>query len=172
MAQGIFYDPRRARWKRLRAFVDIAGIVVSAVIAVFIYSALRSEPLPRLLLPFEKHPIHALKASEKAKAREARKQAARKSHRRSTKAPSLVALNTDEGIRGAFYDPTDAASFSSLREYARQIDLLYPEWLHLLTPDGHLQSVDEQTNKPFDVIQNGAVHSVDDKVMAFLKSED
>src|SRR6266699_7058474 len=106
MAQGIFYDPRRARWKRLRAFVDIAGIVVSAVIAVFIYSALRSEPLPTLLLPFETHPIHALNSSEKAKAREARKQlAARKSHRRSTTAPSLVALNTDEGIRGAFYVP-------------------------------------------------------------------
>ena len=69
MAKAIFYDPRRARWKRLRTFVDIAGIVVSAVIAVFIYSALRSEPLPKLLLPFEKHPIHALKASEKAKAR-------------------------------------------------------------------------------------------------------
>ena len=41
--------------------------------------------------------------------------------------------------------PWDAASFSSLREYARQIDLLYPEWLHALTPDGHLQGVDEQT---------------------------
>src|SRR6266571_7457155 len=173
MAKAIFYDPRRARWKRLRTFVDIAGIVVSAVIAVFIYSALRSEPLPKLLLPFEKHPIHALNASEKAKAREARKLvAARKSHRRSTKAPSQVALNTDEGIRGAFYVPWDAASFSSLREYARQIDLLYPEWLHVLTPDGHLQGVDSETNKFFDVVQSGVVHSLDFKVMPFLKSED
>ncbi len=173
MAQAIFYDPRRARWKRLRTIFDIAGIVVSTVIVVFIYSAVRSEPLPKLLLPFEKHPIHALKASEKAKAKEARKQlAARKSHRRSTTAPSLVALNTDEGIRGAFYVPWDAASFSSLREYARQIDLLYPEWLHVLSADGRLQGVDEQTNKPFDVVQDGVVHSLDNKVMPFLKSED
>ena len=82
------------------------------------------------------------------------------------------ALNTDEGIRAAFYVPWDAASFSSLREYARQIDLLYPEWLHVLSQDGHLQGVDEQTNKPFQVVSGGAVRPVDDKVMPFLKSED
>src|SRR5438046_6901284 len=96
----------------------------------------------------------------------------RLTHRLSYCSPSQVELNTDECIRGAFYVPWDAASFSSLREYARQIDLLYPEWLHVLTPDGRLQSVDEQTAKLFDVVQNGVVHPVDDKVMPFLKSED
>ena len=60
-----------------------------------------------------------------------------------------------EGIRAAFYVPWDAASFSSLREYAQQIDLLYPEWLHVLTPDGHLQGVDAETNQFFDVMQGG-----------------
>jgi peptidoglycan-N-acetylglucosamine deacetylase len=172
MAQPVFYDPRRARWKRLRALLDVTGIVVSAVIAVFIYTALRSEPLPKLLLQYQKHPYHALKETEKEKATEKRKQLVRRSHRRTNVAPSQVELNTDEGIRGAFYVPWDAASFSSLREYARQIDLLYPEWLHVLTPDGHLQGVDSQTNKPFEVILGGVVHPVDDKVMPFLKSED
>ena len=51
----------------------------------------------------------------------------------------MVKLNADEGIRAGFYVPWDAASFASLREYARQIDLLYPEWLHVLTPDGRLK---------------------------------
>ena len=82
-----------------------------------------------------------------------------------------MALNTDEGIRAAFYVPWDAASFSSLREYARQIDLLYPEWLHVLTPDGHVQGV-ETEQQAFHVVQDGTVHPVDDKVMPFLKSED
>ena len=172
MAHPVFYDPRRARWRRLRTLLDIAGLVLSAVIVVFIYTALRSEPLPKLLLQFQKHPYHALKENEREKAKERRKQLVKRTHRRTKTSPSQVELNTDEGIRGAFYVPWDAASYSSLREYARQIDLLYPEWLHVLTPDGHLQSVDEQTNKPFDVIQNGAVRSVDDKVMSFLKSED
>ena len=75
-------------------------------------------------------------------------------------------------MRAAFMSPWDAASYSSLREYARQIDLLYPEWLHVLTPDGHLQGVDPETNTMFDVMQGGSVHPVDDKVMPFLKSED
>ena len=172
MAHPVFYDPRRARWRRIRRLLDVAGIVLTAVIVSFIYTALRSEPLPKLLLQFQKHPYHALKENEKERAKERRKQVAKRSHRRSKVAASQVELNTDEGIRAAFYVPWDAASFSSLREYARQIDLLYPEWLHVLTPDGHIQSVDEQTNKPFDVLQNGVVHAVDDKVMPFLKSED
>ena len=172
MANPVFYDPRRARWRRLRRLLDLAGIVLGAVIIVFIYTALRSEPLPKLLLQFQKHPYHALKENEKEKAKERRKALLKRTHRRSKTSPSQVELNVDEGIRGAFYVPWDAASFSSLREYARQIDLLYPEWLHVLTPDGHIQSVDEQTNKPFDVIQNGTVRPVDDKVMPFLKSED
>jgi len=172
MAQPVFYDPRRARWRRLRRLLDIAGVVLSAVIIVFIYTALRSEPLPKLLLQFQKHPYHALKENEREKAKERRKALVKRTHRRSKVSPSQVELNTDEGIRGAFYVPWDAASFSSLREYARQIDLLYPEWLHVLTADGHIQSVDEQTNKPFDIIQNNAVRIVDDKVMPFLKSED
>jgi len=173
MAQPVFYDPRRRRWKRLRTLLDVTGIVVSAVIIVFVYTALRSEPLPKLLLQYQKHPYHALKETEKEKATEKRKQLVRRTHRRTNIAPSQVALNTDEGIRGAFYVPWDAASFSSLREYARQIDLLYPEWLHVLTADGHLQGADEQAKKVFfDVVNNGVVHSVDNKVMPFLKSED
>jgi len=174
MAQPVFYDPRRARWRRIRTLLDVTGILLSAVIVVFIYTALR-QPLPKLFLPFEKHPYHALKETERNKAREKRRQQlARSTHRRSKVAPSLVELNTDEGIRAAFYDPSDAAGFSSLREYARQIDLLYPEWLHLLTQDGRLKAIDDQVYppKPYDVMQDGVVHQVDDKVMPFLKSEE
>ena len=172
MAQPVFYDPRRARWKRLRTLLDVGGVVVGAVIVVFIYTAVRSEPLPKLLLQYQKHPFHALKETEKARATEKRAELVRRSHRKTNLPPSQVELNTDEGIRAAFYVPWDAASFSSLREYARQIDMLYPEWLHVLTPDGHIQGVDEQSNKPFQVVQGGTVRPVDDKIMPFLKSED
>jgi peptidoglycan-N-acetylglucosamine deacetylase len=177
MAQPVFYDPKKARWKRLRTLLDLAGVLVTAVIVVFLYTALR-EPLPKLFLPFEKHPYHALKEpykglkeTEKEKARERRIALARRSHWRANGAPSATELNVDEGVRAAFYVPWDAASYSSLREYARQIDLLYPEWLHLLTDDGRLQGVDNETNRYFDVVQNGAVRPVDYKVMTFLKSE-
>src|SRR5258708_35403726 len=115
MAQPVFYDPRQARWKRIRRLFDIIGLSVTLLITFFAFTALRSESLPELLLPAEKRPYHALKKKEEEKAREKRRLAARKGHRKSKQAPSQVPLNAEEGIRAAFYVPWDAASFASLR---------------------------------------------------------
>jgi cellulose synthase/poly-beta-1,6-N-acetylglucosamine synthase-like glycosyltransferase/spore germination protein YaaH/peptidoglycan/xylan/chitin deacetylase (PgdA/CDA1 family) len=172
MAQPVFYDPRRARWKQLRRLFDVVAVVVSALIIFFVFSALRDEPLPELLFSPQKRAFKAFKESEKEKARDRQKKAAARSHRKSKIAASQVKLNQSEGIRAAFYVPWDAGSFSSLRAYSHQIDILYPDWLHVLTSDGRLQGIDDQTNKFFDVVQNDAVRQVDDKVMPFLKTED
>src|SRR5208337_3737581 len=175
MAKQVFYDPLQARWRRIRRVFDAAALAFSLLVIFFIYSALRSEPLPDLSWLSEKKPYHALKENEKAKAREKRRLAtlARAGHRHpSRKAPSQLKLNSEQGIRAAFYVSWDPASFSSLREYARQIDLLFPTWLQVLTPDGHLQAVDPDTNTTFDVVQGQTVHPIDGKVMPFLKAED
>src|SRR6204780_2349300 len=153
MSQPVFYDPRRARWKRLRRLVDVTAILFSALILFFAYTALRDEPLPGLLFSPQRRAFKALKESEKEKARDRVKKAAARSHRKSKLAASQVKLNQEEGIRAAFYVPWDAASFSSLRTFARQIDILYPDWLHMITADGRLQGVDDLTNKYFDVVQ-------------------
>jgi peptidoglycan-N-acetylglucosamine deacetylase len=175
MAKQVFYDPLQARWRRIRRVFDAAAIAFSLLVIFFIYSALRNERLPDLSWLTEKRPYHALKENEKTKAREKRRLAtlARAGHRHQTrKAPSQVTLNSEQGVRAAFYVPWDAASFSSLREYARQIDLLYPTWLQVLTADGRLQAVDPDTNAMFDVVHGNTVRPVDDRVMPFLKAED
>src|ERR1700683_4423739 len=171
MAEPVFYDPQRARWKRLRRFVDALVLAITALIIFFGYTTLRDEHLPELLFSPQKRAFKALKESEKEKARERQKKLANRSHRKSKLPASEVKLNQEEGIRAAFYVPWDAASFSSLRDFARQVDLLYPDWLHVLTPDGRLQAVDDQTNKFFDVVQNNRARSVDDRVMPFIKTE-
>jgi cellulose synthase/poly-beta-1,6-N-acetylglucosamine synthase-like glycosyltransferase/spore germination protein YaaH/peptidoglycan/xylan/chitin deacetylase (PgdA/CDA1 family) len=172
MAEPVFYDPQRARWKRLRRLVDALVLGLSALIIFFAYTTLRDERLPELLFSPQKRAFKALKESEKDKARDRAKKLALRSHRKSKLPASEVTLNQEEGIRAAFYVPWDAASFSSLRDFSRQIDLLYPDWLHVLTPDGRLQAVDDQTNKFFDVVQNNHVRSVDDRVMPLLRAED
>src|SRR6202166_1056247 len=177
MAEPVFYDPQRARWKRLRRLVDAVMSALSALIIFFVYTTLRDEHLPELLFSPQKRAFKALKENEKEKARERLKKLASRSHRKSKLAASEVKLNQEEGIRAAFYVPWDAASFSSLRDFSRQIDLLYPDWLHVLTPDGRLQAVDDQTNKFFDVIhtdsaRGSTVRSVDDRVMPLIKSEE
>src|SRR5580658_4587360 len=175
MAKQVFYDPLQARWRRIRRFVDAIALVFSFLVIFFIYSALQSEPLPDLSWLTEKKPYHALKEDEKTKAREKRRLAtlARTGHRHPVhKAPSQLKLNSEQGVRAAFYVSWAPATFSSLREYARQIDLLFPTWLQVLGGDRHLQASDPETNKTFDVIQGQKVHAVDDKVMPFLKAED
>jgi cellulose synthase/poly-beta-1,6-N-acetylglucosamine synthase-like glycosyltransferase/spore germination protein YaaH/peptidoglycan/xylan/chitin deacetylase (PgdA/CDA1 family) len=175
MAKQVFYDPLQARWRHIRRFVDAAALAFSLLVIFFIYSALRSEPLPDLSWLTEKKPYHALSENEKVKAREKRRLAtlARTGHRhQSRKAPSQLTLNSEQGVRAAFYVSWDAASYSSLREYARQIDLLFPTWLQVLRPDGHLQASDPETNTLFDVVQGQKVHAIDAKVMQFLKAED
>jgi cellulose synthase/poly-beta-1,6-N-acetylglucosamine synthase-like glycosyltransferase/spore germination protein YaaH/peptidoglycan/xylan/chitin deacetylase (PgdA/CDA1 family) len=172
MAEPVFYDPQRARWKRLRRLVDALVAALSALAIFFAYTTLRDERLPELLFSPQKRAFKALKESEKDKARERQKKLALRSHRKTKLPASEVTLNQEEGIRAAFYVPWDAASFSSLRDFSRQIDLLYPDWLHVLTPDGRLQAVDDQTNKFFDVVQNNHVRSVDDRVMPLVKAED
>ena len=48
--------------------------------------------------------------------------------------------------------------------------MVFPEWLHVLTPDGKIQGVTSE-NKLFDVVQGPQVHSPDNRgIMQFLKA--
>jgi cellulose synthase/poly-beta-1,6-N-acetylglucosamine synthase-like glycosyltransferase/peptidoglycan/xylan/chitin deacetylase (PgdA/CDA1 family)/spore germination protein YaaH len=168
MAKPIFYDPdpKRRRWTRLRRLFDVLGIAITGLILFFIVSIFfESEPLPHLLMQAQKHNWRPLKENERK-----RKPKSKGTHRKTQASPSEVVLNEDEGIRAAYYVTWDATSFVSLQEYYPQIDILFPEWLHVITPDGTLQSTDA-SNQLFQVVKNGSVHPVDDKVMPFLKGE-
>src|SRR5919108_5207027 len=165
MSKPIFYDPERRRWKRLRLITDPLGLVLTAIIVFFVISLMRTENLTSLSLP-EIHPAYKTLKERQRKPHRAG------AHRHTKLAPSQVELNTGEGIRAAYYVPWDEGSYSALKEYYPQIDLLFPEWLHVLSPDGRLQGLAEG-NKLFDVVQGTAVHPVDEKhpLMAFLKEE-
>ena len=145
MPKPVFFDPQRKRWKRIRRIIDITVVTLTALIVFFIVTIMSGTSIPKLLLQDQKKPYHALKQKE------SKHPVRRGTHRKSKLAPSQVVLNQAEGIRGAFYVTWDAASFSSLKEYVHQIDLLFPEWLHVLTPDGRVQGVTE-TNTLFDVV--------------------
>ncbi len=166
MIRPVFYDPQRKRWGRLRVLFSVLGAVISGLVVFFIVTVFfQSEPLPHILLPEQKRSLRTLKEREHR-----RPTKAKNTHRKTKDAPSQVVLNTDEGIRAAYYVKWDAASFVSLKEYYPQLDILFPEWLHVLTTDGNLQGTDDN-NQLFPVVQNGVVHSADDRVMPFLKAE-
>src|SRR5450631_4308781 len=159
----IFFDPEGKRWRRLRLVLDASAIVATLLVLFFVFTVVRGSSMPGVALPEVKKPYHPLKDTLKRKTQRGSTQ-----HRPNTQAATLNSL---EGVRGAFYVQWDAASFSSLKEYYPQIDLLFPEWLHALTADGRLQSVTEN-NVLFDLLdEQGKPRPVDDKVMPFLHSE-
>ena len=163
MAKPVFYDPQLKRWRNLRLLMHISGIVITLVVAVFMYTSLRSEALPQTIWPETKRTYKPVRDTKKHAG------PARGSHRKTKKPPSQVPLNEDEGLRAAFYVTWDKGAYSSLKEYLPQIDLLYPEWLHVLTPDGRIQGSDPLTNEMFDVVRGTSIHQVDDQVMPLIR---
>src|SRR5437899_9988474 len=125
MAKQVFYDPNQARWKRIRRVFDTAALALTLLVAFFIYTVLRSEPLPDLSLRAEIRPYHALKENEKEKAREKRRLAtlARAGrHRRTRKAPSQIKLNAEKACAPLFMFPgTQPASHPCESTLARSI---------------------------------------------------
>ena len=81
-------------------------------------------------------------------------------HRKTTKKASEITLNSGEGLRAAYYVEDDPASYSSLKQHIRQIDLLFPEWIHVVTTDGALTSY-SLDNRAFRVVDAAGVHGVD-----------
>ena len=165
-SKQIFYDAKRKRWRRLRIIADTSVILITLLVAFFVVTSFADRRFPASRSPKSRSLITPSRTTRSASPR------AHRIRTRKTKRPaSQVVLNSDEGIRGAFYVKWDAASFASLKEYYPQIDLLFPEWMHVLTTDGRLQAVTE-LNTLYDVMDDkGKPRPVDDKVMSFLKGE-
>ncbi len=156
----IFFDPQRKRWKRLRRILDATAVLSTLVVAGFIFNVLRNQHLPELLLPIPKHnyrglarPVHPCCATAKTSAPRAA---------RPTASPPRFPLNTGEGLRAAYYVQDDAASYSSLKEHIHQIDMLFPQWLHVDSPNGTLMTMSGDNLREYPVIEGATVHDPDD----------
>jgi peptidoglycan-N-acetylglucosamine deacetylase len=158
MNKQVFFDPQRKRWKRLRRIFDIAAVVGVVVGVLFVIGLLRMTPLPELLLATPKRNFSPLQ-NVGTPARGGQKPL-HPTHRKTDKKPSEITLNAGEGLRAAYYVEDDPASYSSLKQHIRQIDLLFPEWIHIVTTDGKLTSY-SLDNRPFDVVDTAGVHGVD-----------
>ena len=154
----IFFDPHRKRWKRLRRYLDVTAVLVTLVLAGFIFNVLRNQHLPELLLTAPKHNYKALNDRSLllrgAKARLTRRKTARK--------PSDIPFNTGEGLRAAYYVQDDAASYSSFKEHVHQLDLLFPQWLHVDAPNPTLLAINNDTHREYPVVDGATVHDPDD----------
>jgi spore germination protein YaaH len=154
----IFYDPERKRWKRLRRILDAVAVISTLVVVGFIFNVFRNQALPELLLPTPKHNYRALPdRSIYLRGQKSKLPARRKTGRR----PSEIPLNSGEGLRAAYYVQDDAASYSSLKEHIHQIDILFPQWLHVDAPLGTLMEMSGDNLREVPAIEGNTIHDPD-----------
>jgi cellulose synthase/poly-beta-1,6-N-acetylglucosamine synthase-like glycosyltransferase/peptidoglycan/xylan/chitin deacetylase (PgdA/CDA1 family)/spore germination protein YaaH len=130
----IFYDEERVRWRRTRRVMEISGVLLTLLLAYFFVTIAVSVELPAGLLPDTKPGYHPLKAKKKViPVREGRR-------RRVANIGSVPA--SYDPVRAAFYVSWDPNSIASLKKHYKDIDLLIPEQLHSVSPDGAMTVVD------------------------------
>src|SRR5271156_6860652 len=136
----IFYDAERARWRRTRRVMEITGALLTLLLAYFFVTIVVTVELPGGLFPDIKSSFHALKTAKKKTV------ALREGRKRRVANIGTVPASYDP-LRAAFYVSWDANSLASLKKHYKDIDLLIPEQLHGVTPDGAITIVDYTHNQ-------------------------
>jgi cellulose synthase/poly-beta-1,6-N-acetylglucosamine synthase-like glycosyltransferase/peptidoglycan/xylan/chitin deacetylase (PgdA/CDA1 family)/spore germination protein YaaH len=134
----IFYDAERVRWRRTRRTLEVAGALLTLLLAYFFVTIAVSVELPAGLLPDTKPGYHPLKTKKKATP-------LREGRRRRVANIGTVPASYDP-VRAAFYVSWDPNSIASLKKHYKDIDLLIPEQLHSVSADGALTIVDYDPN--------------------------
>jgi len=159
MNRQIFFDPQRKRWKRLRRILDAVAVLSTVILVLFFLNVVKKQQLPELLLPTPKRNYRAIQEQAAAIKAKYLKGVRRKTNRK----PSEIPFNSGEGLRAAYYVDDDAGSYASLKSHIHQIDMLFPVWLYVTTPDGKLQGAQtaEAPLRVYDVVDAHGVHGVD-----------
>ncbi|HEY4977813.1 MAG TPA: glycosyltransferase [Candidatus Acidoferrum sp.] len=136
----IFYDAEKIRWRFTRRILEVSGILLTALLVYFFVTIARSVELPSSLLPDTRPAYHALKKKflKPVVLREGR-------HKRVANIGQVPAAY--EPLRAAFFVSWDANSLASLKKHYKDIDLLMPEQLHAVSPDGVITVVDYELNQ-------------------------
>ena len=136
-SKPIFYDEERRRWRRTRRVLEIAGVLFTLLIVIFLFNIMRRPNLPDLLLP-ERGPTYRPVAAPPAR-HPARLKRVNYRPSRTRRVAALGSIPEKyDPLRAAFYVNWDSNSLASLELHYHDIDLLIPEELHAFTPDGNL----------------------------------
>jgi peptidoglycan-N-acetylglucosamine deacetylase len=161
----IFYDAERVRWRRTRRVMEISGALLTLLLAYFFVNIAASVELPAGLLPDTRPIYRALRLKPNAKvvpSREGR-------HRRVANLGQVPA--SYDPLRAAFYVSWDSNSLASLKRHYKDLDLLIPEQLHAVTPDGALTIVDYERYQTVQASPSEAVALLkDDQLHRWMKS--
>jgi cellulose synthase/poly-beta-1,6-N-acetylglucosamine synthase-like glycosyltransferase/spore germination protein YaaH/peptidoglycan/xylan/chitin deacetylase (PgdA/CDA1 family) len=136
----IFYDAEKVRWRRTRRILEISGGLLTLLLIYFFLTIAGSVELPAALLPDTRPIYHSVKKKllKQVVLREGR-------HKRVANIGQVPAKY--DPLRSAFFVSWDPNSLASLKKHYKDIDLLMPEQLHAVTPDGAITVVDYERNQ-------------------------
>jgi cellulose synthase/poly-beta-1,6-N-acetylglucosamine synthase-like glycosyltransferase/peptidoglycan/xylan/chitin deacetylase (PgdA/CDA1 family)/spore germination protein YaaH len=163
----IFYDVERRRWRRTRLVLEASGVVLTLLLAYFFVSIVIGVELPSLLLRDSRPAYHAVPMRPRAHPVTARSAA------RARLARVGKVAQTYDPLRAAFYVSWDPTSLASLKHHYKEknLDVLMPEELHAVTPDGSITVVDYDKYQTVQVDPQGALAILQrDKLHRWMKS--
>jgi cellulose synthase/poly-beta-1,6-N-acetylglucosamine synthase-like glycosyltransferase/spore germination protein YaaH/peptidoglycan/xylan/chitin deacetylase (PgdA/CDA1 family) len=160
----IFYDAEKVRWRRTRRILEISGASLTLLLIYFFVTVAGSVELPSSLLPDTRPAYHS------AKKKNLKPVAAREGRRRRVARIGQVPAGYDP-LRAAFFVSWDANSLASLKKHYKDIDLLMPEQLHAVTPDGAITVVDYELNQTVEASPTEALSRLkQDKLHQWMRS--
>jgi cellulose synthase/poly-beta-1,6-N-acetylglucosamine synthase-like glycosyltransferase/spore germination protein YaaH/peptidoglycan/xylan/chitin deacetylase (PgdA/CDA1 family) len=160
----IFYDAEKVRWRRTRRILEVSGALLTLLLVYFFFTVIRSVELPASLLPDTRPVYHALKRKplKPVALREGR-------HNRVANIGQIPA--SYDPLRAAFFVSWDPNSLASLKKHYKDIDLLMPEQLHAVTPDGAITVVDYERNQTVQASPAEAISRLQqDKLHQWMRS--
>jgi peptidoglycan-N-acetylglucosamine deacetylase len=160
----IFYDAEKVRWRRTRRILEVSGAALTLLLVYFFLTIAGSVELPSSLLPDTRPVYHSVKKKplKPVVFREGR----RKRVANIGKVPAAY-----DPLRAAFFVSWDPNSLASLKKHYKDIDLLMPEQLHAVTPDGAITVVDYERNQTVQVSPAEALSRLQqDKLHQWMRS--
>jgi cellulose synthase/poly-beta-1,6-N-acetylglucosamine synthase-like glycosyltransferase/spore germination protein YaaH/peptidoglycan/xylan/chitin deacetylase (PgdA/CDA1 family) len=146
--------------------MEVSGALLTLLLVYFFFNIAASVDLPAALLPDAKSAYRAVKVKTKttknASLREGK-------HQRVANIGKIPA--SYDPLRAAFYVSYDANSLAALKKHYKDIDLVVPEELHAVTPDGGLTIVDYERYLNVKASPEEAVSIIrDDKLHQWMRS--
>ncbi|HTP43590.1 MAG TPA: glycosyltransferase [Candidatus Acidoferrum sp.] len=158
----IFYDEERRRWRRTRRALELVGGFFTIVLVIFVINVIRNPDLPDILRADTHGTLHAIRGKLKPKS-------VRPGRKHRVAQLGKIPQNYDP-LRAAFYVSWDSTSLASLQLHYHDLDLLIPEALHAVSPDGRMDV--DQDPKLVNWMQSIKARGVDLPVMSMVNNYD
>ncbi len=160
----IFYDAEKVRWRWTRRALEVGGVLATLLLVYFFITVAKSVELPSSLLPDTRPAYHSVKKKNPhpVALREGR-------HKRVANIGQVPAAY--DPLRAAFFVSWDPNSLASLKKHYKDIDLLMPEQLHAVSPDGAITIVDYEVNQTVEASPQEAIARLkQDKLHQWMRS--